>query len=188
MRRSRTLLATLMSVVTAAAGLLVFQAPAAAYTANNCRQVALRSVANGLYVSTEAAYPGKMDGLLRARAQVIGPWEKFYLCQIIGGGRSGSSEAFDSTLDGNNGWWTTERADGDYVRARPDGTIIDVWEEFYTVRASGCSLECYAIRSVDANRWLSAEVGVKDPNYNGYLRARGTEIGPWEKFDFIWLA
>lgn len=38
---------------------------------------AIRSVANGRYVSAEAAYPGSSNGELRARSATIGPWEIF---------------------------------------------------------------------------------------------------------------
>ncbi|WP_371785072.1 fascin domain-containing protein [Streptosporangium subroseum] len=42
---------------------------------------ALRSKANGMYVTTELgyAYPGNDRGMLRARSTTIGPWEQFQL-------------------------------------------------------------------------------------------------------------
>ena len=41
--------------------------------------VAFQSVANGKYVSAEIEYPGGDKGMLRARADHIGSWEKFWL-------------------------------------------------------------------------------------------------------------
>ncbi|MBT2438568.1 hypothetical protein J7E93_00175 [Streptomyces sp. ISL-36] len=41
--------------------------------------VALRSEANGLYVTTEVNYTGGYAGLLRARGTTLGDWQKFHL-------------------------------------------------------------------------------------------------------------
>ena len=43
---------------------------------------ALRSRANGLYVSAELGWMGDDYGLLRARAAAIGPWEKFKIISL----------------------------------------------------------------------------------------------------------
>jgi hypothetical protein len=40
--------------------------------------VHMRSLRNGLWVSSEQGYSGARRGMLRARASSIGPWEKFY--------------------------------------------------------------------------------------------------------------
>jgi hypothetical protein len=40
---------------------------------------ALQSVANGRYVSAELSWGGDRNGLLRARATAIGPWERYNL-------------------------------------------------------------------------------------------------------------
>lgn len=39
--------------------------------------IALRSCANGRFVSTELGYSGSSYGMLRARATAIGPWEEY---------------------------------------------------------------------------------------------------------------
>jgi hypothetical protein len=45
---------------------------------NNPWQIAIQSTANGFYVSTEIGWTGDRDGLLRARATVIGEWEQYF--------------------------------------------------------------------------------------------------------------
>jgi hypothetical protein len=44
---------------------------------NNPAQVAIRSLANGKWVSAELGYSEPFYGMLRARASTIGPWETF---------------------------------------------------------------------------------------------------------------
>jgi hypothetical protein len=44
---------------------------------NNPAQVAIRSLANGRWVSAELGYGGGKYAMLRARATSIGPWETF---------------------------------------------------------------------------------------------------------------
>lgn len=40
--------------------------------------LSIRSLANGKWVSAELNYGGALNGMLRARADSIGPWETFY--------------------------------------------------------------------------------------------------------------
>jgi hypothetical protein len=189
MRVPRIVLSVLLSATVVATGLIVTETPAAAYNPVNCHSIALRAVANGKYVSTEVAYTGTNDGLLRARNDYIGPWEEFHLCDIVGGGRTGYSQAVFSDLNGNNGWWSMEKGLDGRVRARPEGTVIDIWEEFLFVRASGCPTDdCYSIRSVENNKWVSTEISEPSPYYKGFLRARADVVGPWEKYDIIRLS
>jgi hypothetical protein len=44
---------------------------------NNPFELAIRSLANGKWVSAELQYTGALYGMLRARATSIGPWETF---------------------------------------------------------------------------------------------------------------
>lgn len=44
----------------------------------NPLNVSIRSLQNGLWVSSEQGYTGARWGMLRARASSIGPWEVFY--------------------------------------------------------------------------------------------------------------
>lgn len=41
--------------------------------------MSLKSAANGRFVTAEVTYPGKLDGILRARATKVGSWESFDL-------------------------------------------------------------------------------------------------------------
>lgn len=89
---------------------------------------ALRA-SNGLYVSAELGYSGNLNGMLRARASSIGPWEQFSL--FYGGGDAHGSYS----LRAANGLWVSAEvgyatSDPLYgmLRARVDK--IGPWERF----------------------------------------------------------
>jgi len=105
--------------------------------------------------------------MLRARATVVGPWERFTLCY-------------------HGAYWTLRsNANGKYVSAelgyggalngvlRARATVVGPWEKFTFSQLWARS---------DANgKYVSAELGYGDA-LNGVLRARATVLGPWEKF------
>jgi hypothetical protein len=139
----------------------------------NC---ALRSRANGLFVSAELGDNSYLRDMLRERATTIGLWESF-VCDAIG----------------TSSWAIQSRANGHFVsaelgypgvvygmlraRANPPGP----WEEYTFVLVGSCS--CYAIRAANG-LYVSAELG-DTGLLAGMLRARASVIGPWEEFDVI---
>jgi len=88
-------------------------------------------------------------------------------------------QALFSDLQGANGWVSAELGYGggeyDMLRARPDSYHVDVWEEFSFVRNT-CSSDCWTIRNLWNNRWVSAELGHGGAS-NGMLRARRVQCG-----------
>jgi hypothetical protein len=182
----------LLAIAIIAASLVVTVQPAAAdnHKTHSCERVALRA-ANGKYVSAEVSYTYSWAGMLRARADRIGPWEQFLLCDVYDV-RFYAPQALFSDLDAANGWVSAEfNYSSDYkgmLRARPNSYVVDVWEEFTFVRST-CSDDCWVIRSVWNNKLVSAEIGYQqsDPRY-GMLRARADVVGPWENFTMIRLA
>ncbi|MEU9448693.1 hypothetical protein [Streptomyces sp. NPDC048277] len=133
----------------------------------------IHSVNSGKYVSAELGYSGDDYGMLRARADAIGPWEQFDICRndvtntyAI---RSSNSGKYVSAELGYSG------DDYGMLRARADG--IGPWEQF-TFEPTGSG---YAIRSSSNGKYVSAELGYTGDQY-GMLRARADGIGPWEQF------
>jgi hypothetical protein len=57
----------------------------------------------------------------------------------------------------------------------PNSYHVDVWEEFSFVRNT-CSSDCWTIRNLWNNRWVSAELGYGGAS-NGMLRARRVQCG-----------
>ncbi|MFB4303576.1 hypothetical protein [Actinomadura sp. NTSP31] len=133
----------------------------------------ISSDANGRYVSAELGYDDGDWGMLRARADAIGPWEHYtFHCS-------------------NSTWWLQSDANGRYVsaelgysggdggmlRARAD--VVGPWEKFALYR--GAASGTWAIRSLENGRYVSAELRYDDGDA-GMLRARNATIGPWEQF------
>jgi hypothetical protein len=70
------------------------------------------------------------------------------------------------------------------LRDRPGATPGGgSWEQFQIVCLDWQN-NIYAIKSLANNRYVSAELGLQGDDY-GLLRARATEIGPWERFRFV---
>jgi hypothetical protein len=85
---------------------------------------AIRSVANGKYVTAEISWTGSREGLLRARADAIGPWERFR----IGYGTVGTpiySLAANRYVTAEVNWTGTSQGS---LRARV--TAVNDWEWF----------------------------------------------------------
>jgi hypothetical protein len=132
-------------------------------------------LANNKWVSAEVNYPPLTNGMLRSRASVQGPWEKF---------------KFTRTSDGHIAIQSLQNhkyvsADLGYNPASPDWGLLvahatkpQAWEKFDAVSgAFGCSL-----RSVANGRYVSVEMNYAN-SHQYELRARATAIGPWEIFE-----
>lgn len=137
-------------------------------------QIALRSKANGRFVSAEFGWGGDDWGMLRARATQIGPWEVFRFCTDGGGGTLIRNEIEHKYVSTELGWG------GDrYGMLRARAVNPGTWERF-GIWPSG-----HIAISSDANgRWVSAELGWGGDRY-GMLRGRATDLGPWELFE-VW--
>ncbi|MDH6127379.1 RICIN domain-containing protein [Kitasatospora sp. GP82] len=133
----------------------------------------LWSQTNGRYVSAELGYGGDQNGMLRARADGMGPWEQFNLC------RNNKSNVYSIRSAANGRYVSAELGHGGdqngMLRARADA--IGPWEQF-TIEPTGTG---YAIRSAANGLYVSAEYAYSG-DQNGMLRARANAIGPWEQF------
>ena len=162
-----------------------------------------QSAANGLYVSAEQGYRGSNSRMLRARARDLGAWEAFAAAPMpnlsdgstqcaypppAGWGCSGSIviRSLDSRL-----YVSAELAYGGmyYGELRARATEIGPWELFDSYYLLGVAItqpDVHAYRSQANGLFVSTELNYRDSNY-GMLRARATEIGPWERFyGVIW--
>jgi hypothetical protein len=131
------------------------------------------NAANGRFVSAELNYPGGRNGMLRARATAVGPWERFTICN------QGPFWTIFSTA--NNRYVSAELgySGGDNGMLRARATAIGPWEHFTFLGA--CGGGCVIIRSQANDRLVSAELGYSGGD-NGMLRARSTAVGPWEQY------
>lgn len=141
--------------------------------AAGCSPITIRSKANGRYVSAELGYTGDSYGELRARATVVGPWERFAVCP------NGRDWAIYSVA--NRHWVSAELGypGAKYGMLRARAATIGPWERF---SFNFCGPDCVAIRSTANGRYVSAELGYTGPSY-GMLRARATTVAAWERFD-----
>lgn len=135
--------------------------------------VFIPSLGNGKLVSAELGYGGASNGMLRARATVVGPWELYTIC-FNGSASTIQSQANGRFVSAELGYGG---ANNGMLRAR--ATVVGPWEKF---SFGSCGTGCVTIHSTANNRFVSAELGYGGAN-NGMLRARATVVGPWEKFD-----
>lgn len=135
--------------------------------------ISLRSQANGKYVSAELGYTGDQNGMLRARADALGPWEKFDLC------RNNQNGLYSIRSEANGNYVSAELGyTGDqYGELRVRSGAIGGWEQF-RIERSGSG---YTIRSATSGQYVSAEVGYGGDQY-GMLRARSDGAGAGERF------
>ncbi|MGW0469470.1 endonuclease/exonuclease/phosphatase family protein [Streptomyces sp. NPDC003027] len=98
------------------------------HTADKGATVALRSEANGLYVTTEVNYGDPYAGLLRARGATVGDWQGFRLEP-----QSNGTYALKSKATG--AYVTAEINDsgGDQAMLRARATSVGSWERFEIV-------------------------------------------------------
>lgn len=152
-----------------------------------CRNVAIRSQGNGLYVSAELGYSGDRYGMLRARASTIGPWEKFQLCQYIGTVGPGNALYWTSSLrslannkfvsveyDYTGGWYGM-------LRARADS-----WGSWEILMIDDWNSPAH-IGTASQIQIASAELDQQPAEWNAMLRMRPccTKAGTWEGFYFV---
>jgi hypothetical protein len=84
---------------------------------------AIRSEANGRYVTAEISWTGSSNGLLRARATSVGPWEKFRI----------PNSALPTIYSlANNRYVTTEInwTGSGYGSLRARATVVGDWEYY----------------------------------------------------------
>ncbi|MFI7597787.1 fascin domain-containing protein [Actinoplanes sp. NPDC049681] len=182
----RTGLAALLAVValvvmpTAARAAPARPALAAGTQCNFNDPITIRATWNGKYVSTEKDYTGSNAGMLRARADAVGPWEIYYLCWKDGW--AWNEYAFLSAA--NNKFVTAEfdyqGSNDGMLRARADDP--DVWERF----AWNYGINGSQLQSTWTGQYVSAE-----HDYTGsrksMLRARAGVAGVWEQFVITWM-
>jgi hypothetical protein len=179
-KKKRRYLRLLVAVLLGLTGALV--APVAANAAY-CGNVALKSKANGLYVSAELGYSGDRNGMLRARAGSVGPWERFELCHnvIIPGGvpfgvistlRSLANGKYVSVEHGYSDNWNN------MLRARADS--VGSWEALDIDSGNDPA----RIRDWYDFKIASAELNMPGP-WTGMLRARADTVGPWEQWQVV---
>jgi hypothetical protein len=130
-----------------------------------------------LQTSAELSFHGDEYGLLRARADVSGPWERFSLvCVDSFAGtlaiKSPSAGLYVSTELG----WSGES----YGLLRARSPSIGPWEKFHLGYTATGSV---FIRSDANGRYVSVEKAMSF-NRQNVLRARATEIGEWEEYYF----
>jgi hypothetical protein len=134
---------------------------------------AIKSLANGRYVTTEVG-TGDHGSRLQARAERIGPWEKFFICDHPLGGKS-----IKSAL--NQGYVSAEifypEPFAGMLRARAN--FPGEWEQFSFVIGPNT-----AIYSVINGAFVTAEIFYGEP-YAGLLRARAASARQWEQFAIV---
>jgi hypothetical protein len=155
----------------------------------------LRSAANGQYVSAEEQYSGEYRGLLRARAGTLGAWESFRSQALSPAGNptcsapvpSGwlcmGSIALQSNDSGHYVSVELGQTGATYAVLRARATQIGPWERFDRLYelASGSTGVMFALRSQANGRFVSVELD-QSGSFAAVLRARATQIGPWERF------
>lgn len=134
--------------------------------------IPIYSVANGRYAVAEIGYGGLANGMLRANATSVGPWELYTIC-YTGTYYTIQSQANNLYISAELGFgW------GWYGLLRARATSVGSWERFNIVLVTN---DTVAIQSQANNLYVSAELGYEQPWY-GMMRARAPSIGLWELF------
>ncbi|MFD7668971.1 endonuclease/exonuclease/phosphatase family protein [Streptomyces sp. NPDC059788] len=182
MRRLIVSFAALCGLLTCAAALPVTQARAAdtADTADTARSAgqrwALKSQANGAYVTVEANGSGNQQGKLRAHGDTAGPLQQFTLHT----GDKGGTVSLRSDATGLFVSAEIKDAGSHSGMLRTRGTRIGTWEKFQLVpQADGT----FALKSGANDTYVSAEINGTGAD-QGLLRARSDRVGAWERFAF----
>jgi hypothetical protein len=128
--------------------------------------IALQSVQNLDYVSSEQNYAGNTAAMLRARASTIGSWETFALCQTSDGDYEFQSLANDRYVsagqDSSQGCSSSSYSG----MLRACASDIQSWEKFQKVTVDGHT----AYRSAANNDYVSVQLNYTGGNY-AMLRA-----------------
>lgn len=154
------------------------QLQAVAPPALPARSIVLRSNASNKFVSAELGYAttSPLYGMLRARADVRGPWESWTEVELPSGNVALRNDANGLYVSAELGY-----TGSDYAMLRARASTIGEWEMF-TVIANSDGTFSLESASNGNNDYVSAELGYTGPHY-GELRARASAIGPWEKFN-----
>ncbi|GAB3430596.1 fascin domain-containing protein [Actinophytocola sediminis] len=163
LRRVTSLIALAAALATGA----VVGASTAVAEDPGCRVVSIRNQHSGTYVSAEFSWTGSNNGILRARANSVGPWERFELCL---------SDGIHTIRSLHNGLYVSAEYSwtGDnhgILRARAD--TVGKWERFH--------LNGNLLSSAHTKMYVSAEFSWTGDSH-GILRARAATPGPWERF------
>jgi hypothetical protein len=158
-----------------AAGRKQLQAYTAADGTTCSDDVDIMSYANGLYVSAEVGWAGARNGILRARASVIGPWELFRECWYV---NTAGKYVFSLQSQANSKWVSIEyNYTGNlYEVLRARAATAGEWEHFYMGVPQNWHMD---LQAVHLGRYVSVELGNTGDDY-AILRARATAFGPWE--------
>ncbi|MFD1369799.1 fascin domain-containing protein [Actinoplanes sichuanensis] len=138
------------------------------------RDLAIKSTANGRFVSAEIGWDGGDYGALRARAAAAGKWEKFIVC------RDADTGVTRIRAQANNEYVSAELdyAGARYGMLRAQAEKVGGWERFYSNSAPGGQFSFY---TKDTRRWVAAETTFTGKLY-GVLRARATSVSAEETF------
>lgn len=138
------------------------------------RDLTIKSVANGRFVSAEIGWDGANYGALRARAAAPGKWEKFIVC------RDADTGVTKIRAQANNEFVSAELdyAGARYGMLRAQAEKVGGWERFYSNSAPGGQFSFY---TKDTRRWVAAETTFTG-NLYGILRARATSVSAEETF------
>ncbi|HVK22855.1 MAG TPA: hypothetical protein VM677_15975 [Actinokineospora sp.] len=131
----------------------------------------IRSVITGKLVSTEVGWGGDYNGMLRARATVEGPWERYSFCHNI-------SEGYWYIMAYGNGRFVSAEigwSGEDYGLLRARASEIGAWEKFEVE----CDNNNTTIRSKANTLWVSTDL-----TFENLLRAGSDDFWPgeWEMF------
>jgi hypothetical protein len=139
--------------------------------------VAIQSHGNDKYVSAEVGWSGDRYGVLRARADQIGPWELFEECSYQ---NTSGQWVYTLRSQANGKLVSTEWNDTGHLQAvlRARADTEGTWEHYYMGVPRNWEMD---LQSVLVGRYVSAELGWSGDDY-GLLRARATSLGPWEIF------
>jgi hypothetical protein len=173
-RQSRSMLRRIgalgAAIVMFCTGLLVVAQPAWA----GCGTVSIVNAYTGLAVSAELGDVGIFNGMLRARATSVGPWEKFTMCMD-------DNHVFTLKSQANNLYVSTEEDyEGGYqylLRAR--AAVVGGWELFVMYGVGGDTVEFTG----SPGYWVTSELGYSGSDQY-LLRANRKSLGGWETWVF----
>ncbi|MFI7338253.1 endonuclease/exonuclease/phosphatase family protein [Streptomyces sp. NPDC050085] len=131
---------------------------------------ALRSEANGLYVTADPNNSGQMT----AQAEKVGSWERFTVHTNHAGKnialRSESTGFFASTVPASDGLMQAKGGD------------IDITEQFVVESRESDGPGQFALKSADSGKYISVEHTAEGGDK---LRVRATTVGSWERFTLV---
>jgi hypothetical protein len=128
-------------------------------------------------VSRALGYGGDWYGMLRGRADTLGPWEEYALGDLGDGTWALVSRANNGAVSAEFGY---SGAYNGMLRARADN-VLD-WERYYLFSiGSQYALQSY-LPPNSTCCYVSTEL-----DYGGMLRARATQVGSWELYNFYYF-